>query len=100
MQFEVFRHKGGGVEFVVDVQSDIIDIPGYRIVAPLYPAEQFSSNVNEILFPTFFINGDAYRMKTNEMASIPDRALGDKAGSLSGHAEEIRNAINMLFWGI
>ncbi|NIG12904.1 plasmid maintenance protein CcdB [Pantoea sp. Al-1710] len=100
MQYDVFIYNNAEVKFVVDVQSDIIDIPGFKMVAPLYPAEQFSGNVNQILMPKLFVNDEYYRMKISEMASVRENLLGEKVVSLSSSSDVINNAINMLFWGI
>ncbi|EFA0753298.1 CcdB family protein [Escherichia coli] len=51
----------------VDVQSDIIDTPGRRMVIPLASARQLSDKVSR---------------------------------ELSHRENDIKNAINLMFWGI
>ncbi|MDU1619191.1 MAG: CcdB family protein [Klebsiella michiganensis] len=65
MQFKVYAYKRESrYRLFVDVQSDIIDTPGRRMVIPLASA----------------------------------RLLSDK---VSRHREnDIKNAINLMFWGI
>ncbi|EAQ4835460.1 CcdB family protein, partial [Salmonella enterica] len=52
----------------VDVQSDIIDTPGRRMVIPLASARQLSDKVSRELYPVVHIGDESYRLITTDMA--------------------------------
>ncbi len=54
----------------VDVQSDIIDTPGRRMVIPLASARLLSDKVSRELYPVVHIGDDSYRLMTTDMASV------------------------------
>ncbi|ELC9303474.1 CcdB family protein [Escherichia coli] len=69
MQFKVYTYKRESrYRLFVDVQSDIIDTPGRRMVIPL--------------------------------ASVPVSVIGEEVADLSHRENDIKNAINLMFWGI
>ncbi|MDU4425557.1 MAG: CcdB family protein [Raoultella sp.] len=78
MQFKVYAYKRESrYRLFVDVQSDIIDTPGRRMVIPLASARLLSDKVSCELYPVVHIGDD------------------------SCHREnDIKNAINLMFWGI
>ncbi|MBS9429375.1 ccdB family protein [Photorhabdus akhurstii] len=53
MQFVVYQYKRSKSKYsiFVDVQRDIIEAPGRRMVIPLVEADHFSNKVNRHLFP-------------------------------------------------
>lgn len=69
MQFKVYAYKRESrYRLFVDVQSDIIDTPGRRMVIPL--------------------------------ASVTASVTGEEVADLSHRENDIKNAINLMFWGI
>lgn len=69
MQFKVYAYKRESrYRLFVDVQSDIIDTPGRRMVIPL--------------------------------ASVTSSVTGEEVADLSHRENDIKNAINLMFWGI
>ncbi len=54
----------------VDVQSDIIDTPGRRMVIPA-SARLLSDKVSRELYPVVHVGDESWRMMTTDMASVP-----------------------------
>ncbi|PPE60804.1 CcdB family protein [Pectobacterium brasiliense] len=74
-------------------QSDIVDTPKRRMVIPLIEAHHLSEKVNKALSPQIRIDGEDYRLMTTELSSVPVEVIGE-------YADEIKDAINLMFWGI
>ena len=71
MQFKVYAYKRESCyRLFVDVQSDIIDTPGRRMVIPLASARLLSDKVSRDLYPVVHIGDDSYRLMTTDMASV------------------------------
>lgn len=101
MQFKVYAYKKESrYHLFVDVQSDIIDTPGRRMVIPLVSARQLSDKVSRELYPVVYIGDKSYRLMTTDMASVTATVTGDEIADLSHQENEIKNAINLMFWGI
>ncbi|CAI0802029.1 plasmid maintenance protein CcdB [Serratia rubidaea] len=101
MQFRVYTYqRESRYSLFVDVQSDIIDTPGRRMVIPLVSARQLSDKVPYELYPLVQIANESYRLMTTEMASVPASVTGDEVADLSPWETEIKDAINLMFWGI
>ncbi|WP_407228310.1 type II toxin-antitoxin system toxin CcdB [Escherichia coli] len=100
MQFKVYTYKRESrYRLFVDVQSDIIDTPGRRMVIPrpVHVCCQIKSPVN---FTRWCISGMSWRMMTTDMASVPVSVIGEEVADLSHRENDIKNAINLMFWGI
>ena len=82
------------------VQSDIIDTPGRRMVIPLASARLLSDKVSRDLYPVVHIGDDSYRLMTTDMASVTASVTGEEVADLSHRENDIKNAINLMFWGI
>ncbi|APS28982.1 type II toxin-antitoxin system toxin CcdB [Pectobacterium brasiliense] len=94
MQFVVYQYKHvSNYKMFVDVQSDIVETPKRRMVIPLIESHHLSEKVNKTLFPQIRINGEDYRLMTTELSSVPVEVIGE-------YADEIKDAINLMFWGI
>lgn len=101
MQFAVHEYSAGGASrLVVVVQSDIIETPGRVVAIPLASAEDFSGTFSRELFPVVTVDGARYRVLTPDLASVQEKRLGAAVGNLRDDETEIKNAINLLFWGI
>lgn len=84
----------------VDVQSDIIDTPGRRMVIPLIESHNLSGIVSSSLFPVVRVNDQVFRVMTTELSSVSVTATGEVIADISADADAIKNAINLMFWGI
>ncbi|PWC10137.1 type II toxin-antitoxin system toxin CcdB [Brenneria corticis] len=101
MQFLVYQYKRTShYKMFVDVQSDIVETPGRRMVIPLIASHHLSEKVNKTLFPLIGINGENHRLMTTELSSVSVDVIGDIIADVSDCADEIKNAINLMFWGI
>ena len=101
MQFIVYQYKHAShYKMFVDVQSDIVETPKRRMVIPLIESHHLSEKVNKMLFPEIRINGDDYRLMTTELSSVPVELIGEVIADLGEYADEIKGAINLMFWGI
>ncbi|MFP1723074.1 type II toxin-antitoxin system toxin CcdB [Lonsdalea quercina] len=101
MQFIVYQYKRAShYKMLVDVQSDIVDTPKRRMVIPLIESHHLSEKVNKMLFPLIRIEGEDYRLMTTELSSVPVEVIGEVFADLGDYADEIKDAINLMFWGI
>ncbi|ACS86872.1 type II toxin-antitoxin system toxin CcdB [Musicola paradisiaca] len=101
MQFFVYQYKRAShYTMFVDVQSDIVETPGRRTVMPLIEARHLSEKVNKALFPLIRIDGEDYRLMTTELSNVPVEVIGAAIADLGEYADEIKGAINLMFWGI
>ncbi|EAA1211169.1 type II toxin-antitoxin system toxin CcdB [Salmonella enterica] len=101
MQFKVYTYKRESrYTLFVDVQSDIIDTPGRRMVIPLTSARLLSDKVSRELYPVVHIGDEIWRLMTTDMASVPASVIGEEVADLSHRENDIKNAINLMFWGI
>lgn len=101
MQFKVYACKRESrYSLFVDVQNDIIDTPGRRMVIPLVSARLLSDKVPHDLYPVVNIGDEPYRLLTTDMASVPATVIGEDVADLSQQENDIKNAINLMFRGI
>ncbi|WP_387692082.1 type II toxin-antitoxin system toxin CcdB [Photorhabdus sp. RM71S] len=102
MQFIVYQYKRSESKYsmFVDVQSDIIETPGRRMVIPLVETHHFSSKVSRHLFPIVQIRDENYRLLTTELSSVSESVIGEKITDVSQRSSDIKDALNLLFWGI
>ncbi len=101
MQFKVYTYKRESrYRLFVDVQSDIIDTPGRRMVIPLASARLLSDKVSRELYPVVHIGDESWRMMTTDMASVPVSVIGEEVADLSHRENDIKNAINLMLGNI
>jgi toxin CcdB len=102
MQYRVYayKRKESRYRLFVDVQSDIVDTPGRRMVIPLVSASLLSERVSRELYPVVRFDGDDYRLMTTDMASVTTSVTGRELADLSHYENAIKDAINLMFWGI
>ena len=97
-RFDVYTFRGD-VPLVVDVQAELFEHIGSRIVIPLLRAEDFANEAMDRLKPTFLIDQVAYRLVTTDMVAIPTSLLGDRVGSLEDQRILVIDAIDFLMQG-
>lgn len=95
-QFDLYRLKGG--QLVVDLQTDLIGIDASRIVAPLREAGRYAAFPG--LTPAVEVEGAAWIVRVQEMASVPGGDLGAPVGSLAGHRDALKRALDILIDGV
>ena len=96
-QFDVYPNPDGE-GYVVDVQSNLFDDYGTRVVIPLLPPVIAPKPVNH-LNPEFDIGGEPFTFHPHFVATVPTQVLGKACASLATHDYTISNAINMMLKG-
>jgi toxin CcdB len=95
-RFDVYK-SGNARGLLLDIQSDLLDEFGSRVVVPLLPAEDMQSVSR--LHPVFVINDERYIMSTHLIFAIPVDRLGAKIGSLAQEDLVITSAVEKLLSG-
>ena len=88
------------IPLLLDVQSDLLQDLGTRVVIPLYKPAAVKSGIIETLTPHVEIDGDLYIAMTSELAGISRKSLGSQVADLSHRRYEIIAAIDLLVTGI
>lgn len=96
-QYALFPNPSGG-GYLLDVQSDLLEVLNVRAVVPLLPQGDAPAAANR-LNPVFEIDGAAYVLMTQYIAAVPASILKTPAGDLSARADIITSALDMLFHG-
>ena len=101
-QFDVYRNTNRAtnesIPYLLDVQTDLLDILKTRVVAPL---ERSSKNKPpQTLSPVFNIENTQVMMCTPELAGIHSRHLGEYVCSVASQRQEIMAALDLLFSGV
>ncbi|MDR2215371.1 MAG: CcdB family protein [Nevskiaceae bacterium] len=83
----------------LNVQSDLIDTAGSRVVAPLITPAQARVPMRHLM-PEFTVAGKRLVMDTAQITSVPLQMLGKPLDDLSHERFAIMAAIDMLTHGI
>jgi toxin CcdB len=102
-QFAVYRNTNAeqsrNIPYLLNVQSDLLDVLQTRVVVPLAVPEVLSGKAAQRLNPTFEVEGRRVVMLTPELAGIPTRLLGSLVMSLEPERERIIAALDFLILG-
>ena len=96
-QFDVYAGVGRSKIHVVDLQSDALDQLTTRIVAPLVP--QAGTHIISTLNPVVEIQGTQFAILMQEMAAVRLRELQRRIDSLQEYQDEIKRALDLVFYG-
>ncbi|MEI9408580.1 MULTISPECIES: CcdB family protein [unclassified Mesorhizobium] len=96
-RYDVFAGRVEG-NYLLDVQSDLLDNFKTRVVIPLLPVATVPPPMRK-LHPIFDINGRKLVMATHLIATVPASELGESRLNLTKHHDEIVAALDMLFQG-
>ncbi|MDD9341375.1 MAG: CcdB family protein [Providencia heimbachae] len=101
MQYHVYLNRGDRIRYpyLLDIQSDIIDILNTRLVIPLYDSKLVQKPLPERLNPIIYIDTHAFILMTHQMASVPLSVLGKKVIYIENEREKIKQAIDLLIDG-
>jgi hypothetical protein len=101
-QFEVYRVKGlragSAVDLAVILQDDTLSYLSTRVVAPLVPVP--TDFTVDRATPAFDIDGVRYMAAVHLVTTIPMRNLGTLVTSLANRDHDLKNAIDMIFFGV
>lgn len=95
-QFDVFRLANGYL--VVDLQTDLIGIEASRIVAPLREVGCFAAFPG--LTPQVDLDGAQWIVRVQELAAVPGSELRYHVGTLAGHRDALKRALDILIDGV
>ena len=102
-QFAVHRNTNpatrSAIPLLLDVQNDLLEGLGTRVVIPLYKAAG-ECHAIERLTPRLEVAGDSYIAMTSELAGIPRKTLGAQVADLAHRRNDIVAALDFLFTGI
>jgi toxin CcdB len=98
-QFDFHRYarKGARAKFLLDLQSDLLQALGTRVVAPIY---EKAGGTIQGLNPELELNNKTYFISMVEMAAVSRSELGERVGSLASRRGEIISAVDLIFSGI
>lgn len=96
-RYDVFAARSEG-NYLLDVQSDLLDNFKTRVVVPLLPVATVPPPMRK-LHPIFEINGRKLVMATHLIATVPASELGESRLNLTKHHDDIVAALDMLFQG-
>ncbi len=102
-QFAVHRNPNRltrtAIPLLLDIQSDLLETLGTRVVIPLYTAEAMQDGVIGTLTPRIEVDGMSYIAVTPELAGIPRNSLGEQVSDLSHRRNDIIAALDLLLTG-
>ncbi|CAN7727939.1 CcdB family protein [Mesorhizobium caraganae] len=96
-RYDVFAGRVEG-NYLLDVQSDLLDNFKTRVVVPLLPVTTVPPPMRK-LHPIFEVNGRKLVMATHLIATVPASELGESRLNLTKHHDDIVAALDMLFQG-
>jgi toxin CcdB len=85
-------------EYLLDVQTDLLDVQSTRMMVPVLP-EADVPNALRSLHPVFDINGKSFVLATHLMGAVPMLALRPPVKNLSEHHDQVTRALDFLFQG-
>ena len=102
-RFDLYANPGAHAAttpYLLDVQSDLLDGLGSRVVIPLRSLKHFPNvKVSSRLTPIFTIEGEAFLLETPKIAAVPQRVLNSPVASLTQAQDQITAALDFLFQG-
>jgi len=102
-QYAVYRNENPGsceeIPFLVDVQADLLDELGTRVVIPLAKTAELTGFPMLYLVPVVAFQGKPYALLTPQLAGILREELGPQAGSLADQGRVISGALDFLLRG-
>jgi len=96
-RYDVFAGRVEG-NYLLDVQSDLLDNFKTRVVVPLLPVATVPPPMRK-LHPIFEISGRKLVMATHLIATVPASELGESRLNLAKHHDDIVAALDLLFQG-
>ncbi len=102
-QFDIYKNKNpkssGEVPYLINLQSDAMDILATRLVAPLRVADEYSDQMLTRIHIPCIIQNRKFIIFLSEMAAVPVSLIGSKVGNLKDLRLQITAAIDLLVTG-
>jgi toxin CcdB len=104
-QFAVHRNRNPATKvrfpYLLDVQTDLLDDLGTRVVIPLTPATVATRrSALQTLTPVCSVEGKPHLLLTPQLAGISINELGPPIGDLAHDRQTIIAALDLLLTGI
>ena len=103
-QYDVYPNPNprsrDSVPYVVDVQSDLLDVLRTRLAVPLSRIGVERPGLPRRLIPIVVVKGERLAVHPHEAAGIEARLLRRRVVSIAEHAGEIRDALDAVVSGI
>jgi toxin CcdB len=100
-QFDVFGNpRSKAYPFLLDVQADLLSELATRVVVPLTPAAKLRRKPLTRLNPIVSIRGADHVALFQELAAIPEKALGEAVANVAARRTELVAALDLLFTGV
>lgn len=96
-RFDLYQVQSGP-SYLLDLQTDLLDIQSTRMMAPVLPKKDVPDRIRS-LHPTIKIGEDDFVLATHLMAAVPKTLLRAPVTNLSRQADEITRALDLLFQG-
>lgn len=94
-QFDIHRLPDG--LHVVDLQTDLIDLPQSRLAAPMFRVDERATLAQ--LTPVVLFDDRTWMVRIPQMSVMRPRDLGPAIGSAASWRDEIFRAIDILTHG-
>jgi toxin CcdB len=88
------------IPYLLDVQADLLDSLGTRVVVPLYSEASAAACVMDRLTPRLTFQGRRLVAMVPELAGIAKRDLGVPVGELGSNRAVLVAALDLLFTGV
>lgn len=99
-RFDVYEFNSGDVQYVIDVQADLLSNLKSRVVLPLVPLSKVKNEVVPRLKPVLNVLNQDYVLMTTDIGVVSIKSLGEPLTNLENSSrDEITNAIDFLFLG-
>lgn len=101
-QFDLYRNSGASadeVPYLLDLQSDAVDVLETRLVAPLRPRKSISWMIRAV-HPEVRVGSRAFVVSVSELSAVARSELGAVVANLAAHRGEFVAALDLLFTGI
>ncbi|HEM6920569.1 TPA: CcdB family protein [Providencia rettgeri] len=101
MQYCLYQNREDTVKhpYLLDIQSNIIDILNTLLVIPLFDSRLAKKPLPTYLNPQLFSNGQVFVLMTHQMACVPHSLLGKEIVDLNCQQNTIKHAIDLLIDG-
>ena len=98
-RYDVFKAPSDGeAPYLLDIQSDLLDITGTRVVVPLFRRTDYARPA-AVLHPEFEVEGERCVMLTHFVFTIAEAELGERVSSLTDKHFVIGAALDRLLAG-
>ena len=102
-QFAVYLNKNlknrAFFPLLVDVQSELLEDLGTRVVVPLARGSGFIDFPLSFVMPTIELDGERYVLMTPRLAAVSRSDLGPHASSAQAHRQTIYTALDFVLKG-